>query len=48
LRPNPLRKKLAGDAINYEGGAFQLPDKPGLGVSVEPEVFEEFKFVETT
>ncbi len=48
LRPNPLRKKLAGDAIKHESGAFQLPNKPGLGVSVQPEVFEEFKFVETT
>ncbi len=48
LRPNPLRKKLAGDAIKHESGTFQLPNKPGLGVSVQPEVFEEFKFVETT
>jgi D-arabinonate dehydratase len=48
LRPNPLRTKLAGDAIKYESGAFQLPDKPGLGISVQPDVFEEFKFVETT
>jgi len=46
LRPNPLRKKLAGDAIKYESGSFQLPDKPGLGVSIQPEVFEEFKLVE--
>ncbi len=43
LRPNPLRKKLAGDAIKTEHGAFILPDKPGLGLSIPKEVFEEFK-----
>ncbi|HZD12405.1 MAG TPA: mandelate racemase/muconate lactonizing enzyme family protein, partial [Candidatus Binatus sp.] len=48
LRPNPLRKKLSGDAIKYESGMFQLPDKPGLGVSIQPEVFEEFERVHAT
>ncbi len=43
LRPNPLRAKLSGDAIKHEHGAFVLPDKPGLGLSVPPEVYEEFK-----
>ena len=43
IRPNPLREGLTGDAIKHEDGNFILPDKPGLGISIDSRVLEKYR-----
>ena len=41
--PNPIREDLAVDPITNDGNAVQIPDVPGLGVEIDPDVLAEFR-----
>jgi len=43
LRPNPLREKLVSNLIERQSGYFLPLDKPGLGITVDEKVIEEFR-----
>jgi L-alanine-DL-glutamate epimerase-like enolase superfamily enzyme len=42
LCDSPLRAELADDGLVFKDGLLQLPDKPGLGVTLNPEALEKF------
>ncbi len=39
---NPLRDTLLTEPIGFEDGELLVPDRPGLGVELNPEVLERF------
>jgi len=42
--PNPLRSELFEEPITVRSdGTVPLPDRPGLGVSLNPEVVERYR-----
>lgn len=41
--PNPLRTELAGISLQREGGFVLLPDRPGLGIELNPDVLEQYR-----
>ena len=42
LCDSPLRRELAVDGLTLRDGRLCLPDKPGLGVEINPEALEKF------
>jgi D-galactarolactone cycloisomerase len=43
--PNPLRGALLVEPIRFEGGVIHAPTSPGLGVTLTPDLEQEFAFV---
>lgn len=41
--PNPLRDELSVEPLDFRDGCLHLPDRPGLGVEIDPEALERFK-----
>jgi D-galactarolactone cycloisomerase len=41
--PNPIREDLTVDPITNEGNAVSIPDAPGIGVEIDPDVLESFR-----
>lgn len=41
--PNPIRTDLAVDPITNNGNAVSIPDGPGLGIEIDPDILEEFR-----
>jgi L-alanine-DL-glutamate epimerase-like enolase superfamily enzyme len=41
---NPLREELLREPLKVRGGLFSPPEKPGLGVELDPEAVERFAF----
>jgi L-alanine-DL-glutamate epimerase-like enolase superfamily enzyme len=41
--PNALRAELLQEPISAEGGFVKLPERPGLGVALDPEVVERYR-----
>ncbi len=41
--PNALRAELLQEPISPEGGFVKLPERPGLGVALDPEVVERYR-----
>ena len=41
--PNPLREDLVDDPVRNEGNAVAIPEAPGIGVEIDPDVLEEFR-----
>jgi D-galactarolactone cycloisomerase len=41
--PNPIREGLAVDPVTNEGNTVAIPDAPGIGVEVDPDVLESFR-----
>ncbi len=41
---NPLRERLLTQPLQMEDGHLVLPELPGLGVAVPPEILEEFPY----
>jgi L-alanine-DL-glutamate epimerase-like enolase superfamily enzyme len=39
---SPLRRELVVDELEMVGGKLALPQKPGLGVEINPEAFNRF------
>lgn len=42
LLPNPLQRELAVDPITVENGQVTIPDRPGLGVTINREFVKEY------
>jgi len=40
--PNPLRDCLLNEEIRFEDGKLRVPEKPGLGVSVNQDMLKDF------
>jgi L-alanine-DL-glutamate epimerase-like enolase superfamily enzyme len=43
LCDSPLRRELTVDELRLEGGVLALPQKPGLGVELNPDALEQFR-----
>jgi len=43
LSENPLRNSIVADPICLSGGAWQIPQSPGLGITVLPKEFLRFQ-----
>lgn len=41
---NPLREELLREPLNFQRGFLIPPEKPGLGVDVDPQALERFAF----
>jgi D-galactarolactone cycloisomerase len=41
--PNPIRDELAVDPTTNDGNVVPIPDRPGIGVAVDPDVVERFR-----
>jgi D-galactarolactone cycloisomerase len=41
---NPLRAELLRESLPVENGFMMAPDKPGLGVTLDPQALERFAF----
>ena len=41
--PNPIRDDLATTAIENDGPEVPIPEGPGLGVGIDPEVLADFR-----
>ena len=41
--PNPIREDLAVDPITNEGNSVSIPDAPGIGVEIDPDVLASFR-----
>jgi len=41
--PNALRAELLQEPISAEDGFVKLPERPGLGVALDPEVIERYR-----
>ena len=42
LEDNPLRRDLAKKPISFDGAGVQVPDGPGLGIDLDPDVIRRF------
>ena len=40
--PNPLRDELLVEGFRLEGESVRIPQGPGLGVEIDPEVLERY------
>ena len=40
---NPLRDELATEPLDFRDGCLHVPDKPGLGVELDPDAMERFR-----
>jgi len=43
---NPLREEIFQEPLTVENGVMQLPDKPGFGVELIPDVAKKFPYIE--
>ena len=41
--PNPIREDLAVDPITNDGNSVPIPDAPGIGVEIDPDVLDSFR-----
>jgi D-galactarolactone cycloisomerase len=41
--PNPIREDLAVDPITNDGNSVSIPDAPGIGVEIDPDVLASFR-----
>lgn len=41
--PNPIRDDLARDPIEPDGPAVSIPEEPGIGLEVDPDVLDAFR-----
>ena len=41
--PNPIREDLGRNPIRNDGNAVPIPDDPGLGIEIDPDVLAEFR-----
>ncbi|HSD50352.1 MAG TPA: mandelate racemase/muconate lactonizing enzyme family protein [Candidatus Methylomirabilis sp.] len=41
--PSPLRDNLSTEPIRFEHGVVRVPQGPGLGISINPEVLERYR-----
>ncbi|QLG63459.1 mandelate racemase/muconate lactonizing enzyme family protein [Halorarum salinum] len=41
--PNPIRDELAVDPVELDGTSVPIPDRPGIGVEIDPDVLAEFR-----
>jgi D-galactarolactone cycloisomerase len=41
--PNPLRDDLAVDPVTNDGNVVPIPDRPGIGVTLDRDVLERFR-----
>ncbi|MGM0592307.1 MAG: mandelate racemase/muconate lactonizing enzyme family protein, partial [Halobacteriota archaeon] len=41
--PNPIRDDLPVDPITNDGNTVAIPDEPGLGVELDPDVLDSFR-----
>jgi D-galactarolactone cycloisomerase len=41
---NPLREELLKEPLEVKNGYMTPPDKPGLGVDLNPEALDRFTF----
>ncbi|HVO95213.1 MAG TPA: mandelate racemase/muconate lactonizing enzyme family protein [Terriglobales bacterium] len=42
---NPLREELLSDSLKVQSGFLTPPEKPGLGIELDPQACERFAFV---
>jgi len=42
LCDSPLRRELVNEPLRMEGGVVKLPERPGLGIELNPEALEEY------
>ena len=41
--PNPIRDELSVEPITNDGPVVHVPEGPGLGIEIDPEVLDEFR-----
>ena len=41
--PSPLREELSREPIRFEDGVVRVPQGPGLGITINPEVLERYR-----
>lgn len=41
--PNPLRDDLVQEPIENEGMSVPVPDRPGIGITIDPDTIERFR-----
>lgn len=41
--PNPLRDDLVQKLIENEGMSVPVPDRPGIGITIDPDTIERFR-----
>jgi D-galactarolactone cycloisomerase len=41
--PSPLREDLSTEPIRFEHGVVRVPQGPGLGISINPEVLKQYR-----
>jgi L-alanine-DL-glutamate epimerase-like enolase superfamily enzyme len=45
LGANPMLHDMVEESFTIENGTLEIPDRPGLGVTIRPEFVEEFRVV---
>jgi D-galactarolactone cycloisomerase len=43
--PNPLRDDLSTEPIRFQDGIVRVPQGPGLGITVNPDILQRYRVV---